>query len=705
MESSVTLLRVRGIPVGVHWSWLFIFALVVWSLATALFPATYPGLDGSSYLAMGLVSAGLFFASVIVHEIGHAFRALKEGVPIDGITLWLFGGVARLRGNPPSPGAEFRVAIAGPMITLALVCLFGAAALVADLADISESSRAVLDYVTRINAIVLAFNLVPALPLDGGRVLRAWLWRRQGSFVAATRSAGRTGQVFGAILIAIGLLGLISGPGVGGVWLAFIGWFLLQAAQSETMAAQMRQALRGVRVRDAMNPVPVVVSPELPVSELLDVADRWRHSSFPVVKDGRLEGVMSLRALNGIVGSEGERRVGDVMVDADEVTVVNPDQELFESLSQLGPQTDRAMVVEDGRFVGIVSRADVIRALQLEQTRRGQEEAPVRRPGLLVWLVVGLMLVGASAALYHPPYVVVAPGEAVDVVDDVNISGVPVDKVDGQYLLTSVSIRRPSALRALIAALRTDRQVLPLGSVVPRGVDAEDYFRRQRDVFRQSRLVAAAAAAESVGMDASVSGTGARVVDVLPGSSAAEKLREGDVIVRVDTRPVDDARSLQEITGSRPAGVDFRVTVERGGEQVEEVVESRPLPRLAGGVGLGLVVETRDLDVELPFEVSFGDRDIGGPSAGLAYALAIADKLTTGDEARGRAVAATGTIDIDGEVGPVGGVKQKALAAEEAGASLFLVPFDEVEEAQVPGLQVGGVSNLDRALRLLEARA
>ncbi|MDP8976384.1 MAG: site-2 protease family protein [Actinomycetota bacterium] len=458
----MTLVRVRGIPVGVHWSWLFILALVVWSLATALFPSAYPGLDGSSYLVMGMAAAALFFASVVMHEIGHALRALKEGVPIDGITLWLFGGVARLRGNPPSPGAEFRVAIAGPVITLVLVCLFGVAALIADVADLPASVRAVLDYVTRINAIVLAFNLVPALPLDGGRVLRAWLWRRQASFLAATRSAGRSGQVFGAVVIAIGLLGLIGVPGVGGVWLVFIGWFLVQAAQSETMAAQLRQDLRGLRVRDAMNHDPVVVAPELPLSEFLDVVRTRRHSSYPVVKGDRLAGVMSLKGLNGLRGAtEVEPRVGDVMVGAADVTVVTPDQELFQALSQLGPDTGRAVVLDDGRFVGILSRADVTRALQLEQARRDRDEVPARRPGVLVWVVVGLIMAAVAAALYHPPYVVIAPGEAANVVDDVNISGVPVDEVDGQYLLTSASISRPSALRALIAALRSDARSFP----------------------------------------------------------------------------------------------------------------------------------------------------------------------------------------------------------------------------------------------------
>ena len=701
MESSFTILRLRGIPIGAHWSWLFIFTIVFWSLATALFPSTYPGLDGSTYLVMGVAAAVLFFASVLLHELGHAFRALDEGLPIEGITLWLFGGVARLRGMPRGPGAEFRVAIAGPLVTVVLTALFGAAAYLGDVFDLSGSVRGVVDYLTRINAAVLGFNLIPALPLDGGRVLRAWLWRRQGSLAAATRSAARAGQAFGATLIAIGLLGLVTGSGLGGIWMAFIGWFLVQAAQSESTAVMMRQTLSGLRVRDVMATEPTVVPPHLTVAEFLELARSRRFSHYPVVDDGRLVGLMSLRAAASVPGGDqGRRRVGDVMVPHEATPVVDPDQEVAEALSSLGSEPARAMVVSDGRLVGILSRSDVARAVELAQARPPAPE-PTRGAGAVVWVVVGSAVVVAASALYHPPFAVVAPGEAIDVVGDVEIDGVPVDDVSGRYLLTSVQLSRPSALRTVIAAVRADRQVVALSSVVPRGVDAEEYFRSQRAVFEESRLMAAAAAARVQGLPVSVTGTGARVVEVLPGSAAAEHLRRGDVIVEVDGQDVNDAKSLREIIQSRPAGTEFRIVAERGDERVERLVASRRLPDLSGGVGIGVVIDTRGLEVDLPFEVTFRRRDVGGPSAGLAYALAIADKLTPADEARGRTVAATGTIDVSGEVGPVGGVEQKAVAAHEAGATIFLVPAAEVEEVDRSELRVEGVTSLQRAMTAL----
>ena len=218
-------------------------------------------------------------------------------------------------------------------------------------------------------------------------------------------------------------------------------------------------------------------------------------------------------------------------------------------------------------------------------------------------------------------------------------------------------------------------------------------------------MLAAAAAANAERMPVSITGTGARVVEVLRGTPAADELRRGDVIVAVDGQEVDHTMMLRAIVQSRPAGSQFRMRIERGGGMVETTIPSRQLPRLSGGVGLGVVVETRALKVNLPFQVSFGDRDVGGPSAGLAYGLAILDKLSVSDEARGRTIAATGTIDIDGDVGPVGGVEQKALAAKEAEASLFLVPVQEVEAARRTGIEVRGVRSLNFAQALLSGAA
>ncbi|MDQ3896568.1 MAG: site-2 protease family protein, partial [Actinomycetota bacterium] len=344
MESTFKLLRVRGIQIGVHWSWLFVFAIVVWSLARALFPATYPNLEGSTYVAMAVAAAVIFFASVLLHELGHALRAVREGVAIEGITLWLLGGVARLRGNPPSPLAEFRVAICGPLVTFLLTVAFGAAALLGDRFDWPAAVQGVTDYLARINGLVLAFNLVPALPLDGGRVLRSWLWHRQQSFTAATRSSARVGQAFGLMLIAIGLVGLFGSGGPGGIWFVFLGWFLLQAAQAELTMAQVRHALAGRKVRDVMSRDPVVVAPDLPVADLLDRVGRERSfSTYPVVGDGRLLGLVSLRTAAAVApGDRGARTVAEVMTPVNDVATATADEDVVDVLPKLGGERARA---------------------------------------------------------------------------------------------------------------------------------------------------------------------------------------------------------------------------------------------------------------------------------------------------------------------------------------------------------------------------
>ena len=704
MESTFTLLRVRGIPIGVHWSWLFVFAIVVWSLASALFPATYPNLDGSTYLAMAVAAAAIFFASVLLHELGHAFRGVREGVPIEGITLWLLGGVARLRGNPPSPPAEFRVAICGPLVTLVLGAGFGAAALLGDRLDWPAAVQGVVDYLARINGLLLAFNMVPALPLDGGRVLRAWLWHRQQSFTAATRSAARVGQAFGLMLIAIGLLGLFGGGGgPGGIWFVFLGWFLVQAAQGELTMAQVRRALAGRKIRDVMTPDPVVVAPDLPVADLFDRfgAER-RFSSYPVVQGGRPVGLVSLRMAAGLPRAHRDvRTVAEIMKPLDEVPTATPDQDVVDVLPRLEGDPSRAIVTEGDRVVGVVSGRDVLRAVEVGSLTAPPE--PARRAGPLVWAVVVVVLLVAGAALYHPPYVVISPGDATDAARDVRIEGVAVTPINGSYLLTSVRLSQPSALRVLLAGLRPDRDVLRLSDVVPRGVDPDRFADRQRDIFTESQMLAAVAAARSQGLPVSVKGTGVRVVDLLRGSPASGALEVGDVIVAVDGQPVTDAPRLAEMVSSRPAGTPLHLTLEREGERLEREVTTARLPQLSGGVGLGISIDTRDLEVDLPFEVSFVRRDIGGPSAGLAYALAIADILAEEDYARGRVIATTGTINADGDVGPVGGVEQKAVAADDAGADLFLVPGEEVGAAEDADARVHGVGTLRQALEALSA--
>lgn len=655
MESTIRFFRVRGIPVGAHWSWLFVFALVVWSLSTTLFPGTYPGLDGSSYLFMGLAAAALFFGSVVLHELGHTFVALAHGVRIRGISLWLFGGVARFETPFASPAAELRTAVAGPLVSggLALGFAFADAALGG--VGAPEAVQGVTDYLARINGILFAFNLVPALPLDGGRILHAWLWWRQRSRVAATLMAARAGRAFGIVLAAVGILELFTGSGVGGIWLALLGLFVVQAAQNEAAYARVEHAVGGLRVRDLMVPVPVPL----------------RH---------------------GPTGSQGD------------APTVRLDDRVLEALPALGEAPGSAVVVDDdGREVGLLSSSDVLRAVELQGLR---PEVPERPPGrLAAWLAVGTAMVAVAGFLYHPPYVVIEPGEAFDISGDATVTGISTQDPSGLYLLTSVRLTQSHALGTLWAALRNDREVVAIDDVLPDDVDPDAYADWQKDIFTDSQQLAAVAAARAAGFEARVTGTGAEVIGMVRSAPAAEVLDTGDTIVAVDGRPITTASELSGLIGGRPADTRFKLTIERDGERFEVMVRSADLPQVSGGTGLGVLVDTRDLRAVLPFRIRFRDRpDIGGPSAGLAYALAITDMIDGTDDARGRAIAATGTIDSEGNVGEVGGVTEKAVAAERAGADVFLVPADEMTQADdTPGLAVYGAEDLGRALEILRA--
>jgi Zn-dependent protease len=293
MGSSVRLGRIAGIEFGVNWSWLVVFALIVWTLAASIFPDSNPGLGDGTYLAMAFVAGVLFFASLLLHELGHAVVARREGVEIEGITLWLFGGVAKFKSMFPSAGAEFRIAVAGPLVSLAIGVFFVLIALVGDL---PEAVDGVVGYLGYINLVLLVFNLLPALPLDGGRVLRSILWQARGDFRWATNVAAEVARLFAYLFIGLGLLEVFFLSSFAGVWLAFLGWFLLQAAGAEARYLATRQALGGLRVRDLMVREPITVAPGLSLGRFMDeVVWPHRHTTYPVVDDGRAVGLLPFR--------------------------------------------------------------------------------------------------------------------------------------------------------------------------------------------------------------------------------------------------------------------------------------------------------------------------------------------------------------------------------------------------------------------------
>ena len=370
MTASFTLARIAGIRIGINWTWLIVFALITWSLATQVFPDQNPGLSDGTYVVIALVAALLFFLSILLHELGHAIQARRDGMEIEGITLWLFGGVAQFKGMFPSAGAEFRIAIAGPLVSLALGIFF---VLVAAGLSMPQEVDGVAAWLGYTNLLLLVFNLLPALPLDGGRVLRSALWKLRGDFAWATRVSAAIGRGFGYLFIAGGVAMFFWMDAVGGLWLAFIGWFLLGAATSESRYLAVRDALEGLRVRDLMVPNPLTVTPDLTLEELYDrVIWSHRYTTYPVVQDERVVGLLPFRCIAQVPRSEwGSRRVRDCMLPLDEVPKLRADDAAAEALAELNDGVGRGLVLEDGdRLAGLVSITDVMRALEVGALRR-----------------------------------------------------------------------------------------------------------------------------------------------------------------------------------------------------------------------------------------------------------------------------------------------------------------------------------------------
>jgi Zn-dependent protease/predicted transcriptional regulator len=370
VNPTLTLGRVAGIRVGINWSWLIVFALIVWSLGASVFPAEHPHLSGATYAAMAVVAALLFFTSLLLHELGHALQARRDGMEIDGITLWLFGGVASFKGMFPSANAELRIALAGPAVSAVLGGLFVGIGVALHGPPAVDGVAAWLGY---INLLLLAFNLLPALPLDGGRVFRALLWRWRGDFRRATRLAAGVGRGFALAMIVLGLLVLVAGGSVGGLWLAFLGWFLLQAAGLEERSLVLRDALAGLRVRDLMVSAPVVVSGDATLADLVDdVAFTHHYTTYPVLDDGRVVGLLPFACVARVPRNAwAHTRVRDCMLRHDDVPVVRENDSLLEALDRINAGgINRALVMDDGRLAGLLSITDVVRLVSWKTAGR-----------------------------------------------------------------------------------------------------------------------------------------------------------------------------------------------------------------------------------------------------------------------------------------------------------------------------------------------
>lgn len=363
MSGGITLFRILGIPVRVNASWLLVLAFLTWTLAVGYFPRVLPDLPVGALWIKGFVAALLLFVSVFLHELAHAAVALRYGIPVSSITLHVFGGVSQLERDPDAPGAEFVIAVVGPLTSFALAVLLAAARVAV---PVSPAVEATLTYLAFVNVMLGVFNLVPGFPLDGGRLLRAVLWRLRGDLRWATRIASRAGAGVGMLLIVLGLLRSVGGEPLGGLWMSFIGLFLLQAAQGSYQQLRVQQALGGRRVADVMARDVVSVPADLPVARVADELF-WQHrvSSFPVVDGGRVLGIVGLDHLKTVAAADRPTTpVRAIMVPLSESLVARPEDSLWTALTRLGQNgVGRLAVIEGDRLVGYLSVKDITQVL------------------------------------------------------------------------------------------------------------------------------------------------------------------------------------------------------------------------------------------------------------------------------------------------------------------------------------------------------
>ena len=369
MSGDFRLGRIAGIEISINWSVLALVVLLVWTLASSIFPSTNPHLSARTHLAMALVATAGFLCALLLHELGHALQARRDSVEIDGITLWMLGGVSRFKGAYPSAGVEFRVALAGPVVS----ALLGVIAVLVARASVPQAVGAVAAWLGYINLSLFAFNMLPALPLDGGRILHAILWRIKGDETAATRVAADVGRAFAYLFIAAGLFLVVFQGSFSGAWLAFVGWFLLHGATAESRYVLTRQALAGLRVRDLMTRDPTTVTPDETVVQVMDeTIHQHRHTTYPVVENGSAVGLLPFAALARVPRWEwDERRVRDCMLPRADVPVLTEDESAVDALAEVSSsELGHALVVSDGRLIGLLATSDLARVLDARPRSR-----------------------------------------------------------------------------------------------------------------------------------------------------------------------------------------------------------------------------------------------------------------------------------------------------------------------------------------------
>jgi Zn-dependent protease/predicted transcriptional regulator len=372
-ELSVKLGRIMGIPVRIHYTLWFVFILIAWSLAYGYMPSQYPGLSVATYWAIGITSAVILFASVLVHELSHSYIAKKNGLPIGRITLFFFGGVSEMTEEPQDPGLEVRMAAAGPLMSFLIAGVLGGVWYLGGLAKVPVAVTATLGYGALINAVLGAFNLLPAFPLDGGRVFRGSVWKRSKNLIGATRTATRVSEGISLLMMVGGFVAIIFGDFVSGIWIIFLGWFIRSGAETSLRQTLVGETLAGVAVGDIMTQDVLTVPGNITVQQLVhEYFLVHPHGGYPVVEGKQVLGIVTMQCVRSVSKEKRDTvTVKEAMIPCEKAVSVKPSVSALEAMNIMARQNvGRVLVLDGPQLLGIVTRGDLMRTIRTRQELR-----------------------------------------------------------------------------------------------------------------------------------------------------------------------------------------------------------------------------------------------------------------------------------------------------------------------------------------------
>lgn len=355
-----------GIPIILHYTWFIAFILISWTLATGYMPNQYPGLSELTYWIIGFVSSFLLLVSVLIHELSHSYVAKKNNLPTSRIVLFIFGGVSQITEEPNDPAIEFKVSVVGPLTSFLLAAVFGIVWYSLEQMDLTKAILAPFQYGMFINILLGTFNLLPAFPLDGGRLLRAGLWQRTKNLVRATNIATKVGVAFSYLFMFIGFIFMVRGALISGIWFIFIGWFLKNGSESSLKQTVVGDALAGFTVGDVMTKEIDVIPINATVNEIVETFFKFKHGGFPVIENDELAGCVTIHDVKKIQKENWEDvKAGQIMTPKDQLILTDSEEAILDAMTKMSKHNiGRLPVVEQGKLVGIISRSDVMHIIK-----------------------------------------------------------------------------------------------------------------------------------------------------------------------------------------------------------------------------------------------------------------------------------------------------------------------------------------------------